>query len=438
MNRTPGTVGETRDESHDAVAVPGVVLVLEGGVPVFRARPLEGGALVIGRSGIEGSGSEARLAVDDERVSRAHAEIRWKGGAWHVRDLGSRNGTSFSGRVVRTGHTVLLLQDDVRPCSGPVAIENGPIVAGPTLQRALAEVARAAAARANLLVLGESGTGKELAARVFHEKGPHASGPKVDVNCAAIPHGIAERLLFGARKGAYSGATENATGYVQSAHEGVLFLDEVGELEPDVQAKLLRVLETKEVMPLGASDARPVDVLVCAATNCDLRAAVASGRFRADLYYRLSQDEVRLSPLRERLEEIPWLVAHAVRSVDGGLVAHAKLVEECLRRPWPGNVRELLAEARRAAHKALASDARVVGVEHLSPTAGARPDSEDPRGKEAGPAARAPIDDPLREKILAVLGEESGNVAAAARALGMHRTQLYRAMKRLGIADRLK
>jgi transcriptional regulator with GAF, ATPase, and Fis domain len=435
------TVGETRDESGAAALVPGIVVVFEAGAPALRVQALQGDALVIGRAGPEAPGStNPRLEVDDERVSRDHAEVRRRDGRWHVRDLGSRNGTSAENRVVRVGHTVLMLEDDVRRFAGALPLGSDPIVAGPSLQKALADVARAAAAGTNLLVLGESGTGKELAARVFHEKGPHRAGPKVDVNCAAIPQGIAESLLFGAKKGAYSGATESAAGYVQSAHKGVLFLDEVGDLETEVQAKLLRVLETKEVMPLGASEARKVDVLVCAATNRDLREAAASGRFRADLYYRLSQNEVRLPPLRERLEEIPWLLARATREVDAGLEPHAKLVEACLRRAWPGNVRELFAEARRAAHRALACDARVVGVEHLSATAGLalEPHERDAREREHGAPPPPGADDPLREKIVAALREHHGNVAAAARALTMHRNQLYRAMRRLGIGERAK
>jgi transcriptional regulator of acetoin/glycerol metabolism len=195
-----------------------------------------------------------------------------------------------------------------------------------------------------------------------------------------------------------------------------------------VQAKLLRVLETREVLALGASRAQPVDVRVCSATHKDLRAAVAAGQFRADLYHRLAQARVRLPPLRERLEEVPWLLAHALR--DAPMPAmHATFVEACLARPWPGNVRELLGEARRAAREALASGNRSLRAEHLDAEAGQA--LEGPSEPSAPSSASPPPDRATLESTLAAHG---GNVSAAARALGLHRTQVYRLMQRWGLS----
>jgi DNA-binding NtrC family response regulator len=291
-------------------------------------------------------------------------------------------------------------------------------------------------------IRGESGTGKEGVARAFHRDGPRREGPFVAVNCAAIPQGIAERLLFGVRRGAYSGAEADAEGYVQAADGGTLFLDEVADLDLQVQAKLLRALETREVMPLGASRPRTVDLHVCSASNRDLRTQVTSGKLREDLYYRIARPAVTLPPLRERLEEIPALVEREVRRVAPELTLDVSFVEACLLRPWPGNVRELLIEARSAAQAALMEDAPLLESRHLDPGAGKpllaggsmmpaadAPPSTGSPAREMRSRSR-PLDGEERGRIEEVLLREGGNVAAAARALGMHRTQLRRLIGR--------
>src|SRR6185436_2830275 len=189
------------------------------------------------------------------------------------------------------------------------------------------------------------------------------------VNCAAIPHTIAERLLFGARRGAYSGAEADAIGYVQEADGGTLFLDEIAELDAQVQAKLLRVLESREVLSLGASRPRKVDFALCSAASKDLRALVGSGGLREDLYFRIGRPAVMLPALRHRPEEIPALIARELARCSPALTAHVALVEQCLLRPWPGNVRELVAEIRVAA-QAAAKDGNRVTAHHLAPSAG--------------------------------------------------------------------
>lgn len=419
-----------------ATALPGAVCIAIAGEPRMRAAPIDRGRLVLGREG--------GLGIDDERASREHAELRWAGGQFTVRDLGSKNGTfvdgvqaeqpitAMPGAVVRIGRSLVLLVADVRPFDRvrETAMAAGELVIGPHLQLALDEVGRSAARGETLALRGESGSGKELAARTYHAASGRATGPFVALNCAAIPEGVAERVLFGAKKGAFSGAVADAEGSLVTADQGTLFLDEVAELVPAVQAKLLRVLETREVLALGATRARPIDLRVVVATHRDLRAEVAAGRFREDLYFRVGRPCVVLPPLRERREEIPWLVARACSSVRAGLVVQTQLLEACCTRPWPGNVRELLAELRHAAGEAVGQGADRVGLEHLAEDAGL-PIASPPSESEAAVAERT-LD---RAAIEAALQRCGANVSAAARELGLHRTQLYRLMKRHGLAE---
>jgi transcriptional regulator with PAS, ATPase and Fis domain len=275
----------------------------------------------------------------------------------------------------------------------------------------------------------------------------------VAVNCAAIPEGVAERLLFGAKKGAFSGATD-AIGYVQSADGGTLFLDEIAELDAGVQAKLLRVLETRDVVPVGAAAGVKIELGIVAATHRDLRVAVAERRFRDDLYYRLARPTVLLPPLRARRADIPPLVAREIAAVDRTLAPHSKLIEACCARPWPGNVRELRHAVREAAGVALSHGRDVVRPEDLPARAGLPVRERYPSqvsqtstserataaaaaiqtGAPAAPVPGAPPPAEIsREQVLAALGSAGGNVSAAARSLGLHRTQLYRMMERFGI-----
>jgi transcriptional regulator of acetoin/glycerol metabolism len=440
----------TQDESSSLARhrgrgkpTPGLALVFSVDQPRWDVLPLQGGELAMGRGEIAG------VSLEDPQMSRRHACVRFDQGRWEVEDLGSRNGTSVDGepvtdpragaelRVVRTGSSVFLLLGDVEPLRAGISTVSGTVL-GPTLALTWERIARAARFGTTLHIAGESGTGKEHAARAFHGFGPRRAGPFIAVNCAAIPEGVAERLLFGARKGAYSGAAADADGYVQAAHGGVLFLDEVAELDLSVQAKLLRALETKEVIPLGASRPVRVDFALVSATHRDLHAQVEAGKLREDLFFRIARPEVRIPQLRERPEEIPWLIAAALRDADPAgaraegspeLKAHASLVEACVLRAWPGNVRELLAEIKSAAQEARGAGVVWVEAQHLSPSAGqafaparARPAA----GKAAAPAARRSTSLPEDAIIQEALHKEGGNVARAARALGVHRTQLRR------------
>jgi len=432
-------------ERSSGSARPGLLLVFTGGAPTLRALPMVGRKLHLGRDDCGGH------RLEDERVSREHAEVEREGQRFIIRDLESRNGTFVDGaeiprevvarnpRTLRIGHSVFVFSDDVRGYDGAVVATSDGIVAGPRTQEVQGRVVRHAQTGDSLLITGESGSGKELAARAFHDAGPRAGGPFIAVNCAAIPEGVAERLLFGAKKGAYSGATSDQDGYVQAADGGTLFLDEIGELDLGVQAKLLRVLETKEVIPLGAARPRPIGFGLVSATHRDLRVAIAAGKFRADLYFRIVLPEVLVPPLRKRPEEIPVLVSRELAKLRDRLLPHAKLIEACLLRPWPGNVRELMGEIRRAGGEALVEGATVVRGELLGNRAGmplgdSRGDSQRTPKREAVPASEMAA--PSREAIEAALTAQGGNVAAAARALGVYRTQLYRWMKRYGIAPR--
>ncbi len=415
---------DTRNEGKRDAA-PGLVLVFSMGKPTLVPMRIEEETVV-------GRGSFAGALELDDRVSRTHVRVS---PSLDLEDLGSRNGTLVGGErirtrraqpgdVIRIGHTLMFVVRDVTPFETPRSLQQDDAIVGPTLRPAWDVVISAGQSEGSVLLLGESGTGKEVAARAFHAASGR-TGPIVAVNAAAIPAGLAERLLFGTRKGAYSGADADADGYVQAAHNGTLFLDEIAELEPQVQAKLLRVLETKEVFALGASKPKTVDMRICSATHKDLRGQVARGAFRQDLYYRIGRPEVRLPPLRERKEEIPWLVTRAV--AEAGLLAHVSLVEACMLRTWPGNIRELLAEAKRAAAAARASGAKEAQQKHLSETAGralaALDDEREAPKSERGAGSRPPPDDEAIKKALEATG---GNVTKAARDLGIHRTQLRR------------
>ena len=419
---------------------PGLVVIFSGGRPQCQAIRLDAKGVVLGRPP-----ADDVHVVDDDRISRRHTRIALKGDGVRVTDLESRNGTFVDGarvgdetfarlpRILRLGQSLVLFVADLRPyAAGSVEVLPDEVV-GPVLRKVRQAVARGAESGDSLLLTGPSGAGKELAARAFHVASG-AKGAFVAVNCATIPAGLAERLLFGARKGTYSGATADAEGYVQAADGGTLFLDEVAELDIAVQPKLLRVLEQHEVVSLGASHPRKVDVRVCAATLKDLRAEVTAGRFREDLYYRIGRPEVRLPSLQERLEEVPWLIARELARVDARLSAHPLLIEACAMRPWPGNVRELLGEIRRAGRDALA-DGRIVVKDRDLPESAGREINDGRRTSASGnPSVGAEVS---RDAIEGALRAEQGNVTRAARTLGMHRNQLRRWIAKNGVDPKM-
>jgi DNA-binding NtrC family response regulator len=426
---------------------PGLIVIFEAGLPAAIPVPIVDGELKLGRD------HEIFTAHPDARVSRQHAVVRCDGHRFTIVDLGSRNGTIADGkrlkadaptevtRVIRIGDVLLVPVRNIEPIQRlGVRVANGR-VEGPALQEALAAACHAARLGSTLHITGESGAGKEGMARAFHAAAP-SSGPFTAVNCATIPEGVAERLLFGAKRGAYSGADADAEGYVQASHGGTLFLDEVAELSLAVQAKLLRVLETGEVLPLGAARPRKVDLRFCSATHRDLRAQVAAGKLREDLFFRIATPRVVVPPLRDRPEEIPWLLRAEIERTGLDLTLHVSMVEACLLRVWPGNARELLAETRSAAQVAIAAGASRVEAAHLSEMAGSafaapvEPQAPAPAAVAAPTPAPAQGSPPTRAKLSGVLKRCEGNVSAAARELGVHRTQLRRWMERHGLDAR--
>lgn len=296
-----------------------------------------------------------------------------------------------------------------------------------------AVVRRLAPFASPVLVTGETGTGKELVARALHALGPRATRPFVAVNCSAIVDTLFESELFGHVRGAFTGATEHRVGLIERAHGGVLLLDEVGELLPGMQAKLLRVLETGEVTRVGASDARRFDVQVIAATNRDLAREVRDGRFRADLYFRLHVAGVHVPALRDRREDIPGLAGwfamrFAARARRVALSIAPPALSLLAGRDWPGNVRELRNVVERAAM--LADGPR------LEPS-----DFELAQAHQVVPLASAPvlrrvrrIADLEREAVAQALADTRGNKMEAARRLGISRRALYRRLEKFGLA----
>jgi DNA-binding NtrC family response regulator len=285
-----------------------------------------------------------------------------------------------------------------------------------------------------VLVSGETGTGKELVARALHAVGPRHGKRFVTVNCSAVVGTLFESELFGHQRGAFTGATEAKTGVFEHADGGTLFLDEVGELPLAVQAKLLRAVEYGEVQRVGGLDVRRVDVSVIAATNRDLRAEVAAGRFRGDLFYRLSIIELHLPPLRDRPEDIPLLTAaflsDCAARTSRPLTAVSTTAERALQNArWDGNVRELRNVVERAC---LLSDARILGEREILAAIAASSGASAAQAAAVAPGAR---DDRLssaqRAQIERVLKRVGGNKTEAARLLGISRRALYRWLDRL-------
>jgi formate hydrogenlyase transcriptional activator len=302
----------------------------------------------------------------------------------------------------------------------------------PALRRVLKQVETVAPTGSTVLIRGETGTGKELIARALHELSPRRGRTFVKLNCAAIPTGLLESELFGHEKGAFTGAISQKVGRFELAHEGTLFLDEVGDIPPELQPKLLRVLQEQEFERLGGTKTIKVDVRLVAATNRDLARMVADGRFREDLYYRLNVFPVALPPLRERPDDIPRLVRHFTqrfaRRMGRRIEAIPPAVMEALvRYPWPGNIRELQNVIERAVILSPGPSLQV-------PLGDLQPAPSQARVPAAAPGTLA---DAERDHILGVLRETGwvlGGPNGAAARLGMKRTTLQSRMKKLGIS----
>ena len=291
-------------------------------------------------------------------------------------------------------------------------------------------IARVAPTETTVLLTGESGTGKEVVARAIHAASPRAPRPFLAINCAALPEQLLESELFGYERGAFTGALQARAGKIEQAAEGVLFLDEVAEMSPSVQAKFLRVLQEREFQRLGGSRVQKADVRVVAATNRDLSAALASGAFREDLYYRLSVFEIPLPPLRERKDDILPLAAAFAEEIGStvsrpcaGISKEGR--EALLAYAWPGNVRELRNAIERAI---ILCDGGLITAEHL-------PSARSGNGRTASPGAARNLSDVERDLVAKALEESRHNKALAARILGITRAQLYSRIRKFGLHD---
>ncbi len=339
--------------------------------------------VVVGRGGGEtahvfdkgeirlGAMSDNDVVVDDESVSRYHGRIVQEDSGYLLADLGSTNG-SFIDRVrvregyLRPGSTIHLGQAELRFQAGEEEVEIVPsrkdrfgdlIGRHPRLREIYAIIEKIAPTNTTVVIEGETGTGKEVVAQTIHKMSPRAGGPLMIFDCGAVPANLVESELFGHEKGAFTGAIMTRLGLFEMADGGTLFLDELGELPLDLQPKLLRALEQREVRRVGSHRPIKLDVRIIAATNRNLDDEVRSGRFRQDLYYRLSVVRLVLPPLRERAEDIPLLVKHFLknasynRAPDGGTRVKSvsrEALELLGAYVWPGNVRELVNTVERA------------------------------------------------------------------------------------------
>lgn len=318
-----------------------------------------------------------------------------------------------------------LLREQVRTRPG----FGGLIGMSPRMERVYKMIEKVGQRDHPVLILGESGTGKELVARSIHYLGPRKDKPFVPVECSSLVPTLVESELFGYTRGAFTGALQAKQGLMESANGGTLFLDEIGEMSLEMQAKLLRSLQQKEIKPVGSTERRPINVRIVAATNRDLELATKNGTFRQDLYFRLNVVQIKLPPLRERKSDIPLLVTTFLEKFLRSSDTPRELTEDAMRRlmayDWPGNVRELENAIERAV--ALGSGP-YVSVNDL-PSSLHYPTSDRAPAREE----MLPLEELERRAILSTLNQTGGDKQAAARALGIGKTTLYRKLKQYQI-----
>jgi DNA-binding NtrC family response regulator len=422
------------------------------------------GAVSIGRA------TDNDIAIEDASVSRNHLRLTVHETFVEAEDLGSANGSSVlrsagaqvrlnahervrlePGDLLRLGGVPLVLQTCRFSSLGPLPAlpqDGQPLLRDPAMRRVYDLAARTGGSDISVLILGETGVGKELMAETLHRNSERRRGPLLKLNCAALPEALLEGELFGYERGAFTGAHTSKAGLLEATHGGSVFLDEIGELPLSTQAKLLRVLEGRSVLRLGSSKPREVDVRFIAATNRDLSKEARAGRFREDLYYRVSGMILRIPPLRDRPSEIEPLANHFVRAFctrmgSPQLTLSAGAIEALLGYSWPGNVRELRNVAERAA---LVSTGSTIEREHvllearseskiqiITSSSGSFGQHEEPTAIfNAAPRPPEPASAPgpgsdrdrERQQILDALERCSGNQTRAAQMLGIARRTL--------------
>jgi DNA-binding NtrC family response regulator len=395
------------------------------------------------------------LRLDQSAVSRLHAKFTVDPDGWRIEDLDSRNGTFVDGRrigeptplrdgaEIRIGDALFKFVPRDVAAYAPYRVDGSiaagasrrstampELIGGSRMDDIASSVEAVARTDLSVFVRGETGTGKEIISRAIHRLSGRA-GDLCAINCAAVPANLIESELFGVRKGAFTGADRDRPGVVKAADGGTLFLDEIGDMPLEMQAKLLRVLEAREIRPVGATRPEPIDVRVVCATHRDLRALATQGSFRGDLLARLQAYEIALPPLRARREDLFQLVRHFLARAgrpDLG-VTFGFMLAVC-DYDWPFNVRECEAAVRRAVAVA---DGPELDVKHLPEELQARAKSYGSRpaaGEESPAANRAPSADDLRAR----LARHKGNVSAVARELGKDPKQVHRWMRMHGLS----
>ena len=435
------------------------IAVFSGDAVAVYALP-PGGRLTVGRA------DDSDVHIDDPAISRRHAVIH-AGPPLAIEDLGGANATHLAlastrghggetlllrrlsseraalavGDRINFGAAVAVVRRAAPPIPAAVA-DDEVILRDPEMRRLYEQVGRAAQGLLSVLVLGETGVGKDVLARALHRASPRASRAFLAINCAALSESLLESELFGHEKGSFTGALQARAGLFESADGGTVFLDEIGDLPMVIQVKLLRVLEAREVLRVGARAPRPVDVRFVSATNKDLEAAVETGAFRQDLYFRLNGIALTVPPLRARPADLPWLVKRflvmASRQMDRA--PHPSLSPAALAAlqayAWPGNVRELRNVIDRAV---VLAPGEVILPEHLPPKvvagAAAPPSIAPGAGILRAPARPAPpstaadrlrreVAEEEKQRILAALAQCDGNQTRAAALLGVSRRTL--------------
>ena len=412
------------------------------------------GRVVVGRS------KTCDLQIDHPSVSRTHFALHVAKGAndieLSVEDLGSSNGTRINGvrmaergrlliapgDVIELGSAIVVVQragasatmlPPPPPSSRPASTRVDPVVVSDAMKRVYRMVDLVAASRIGVLVVGETGVGKEILAEALHRRSARAAAPFVRVNCAAMPDNLLESEMFGFEKAAFTGATQPKPGLLEVANGGTMLLDEVGELGPATQVKLLRVLESREVMRLGGLKPRPVDVRFVSATNRPLEALIEGGTFRRDLYHRLDGITLVIPPLRDRREDILPLAHAFARSFaiehDFPVPAIEPEVQSLLEsHPWPGNIRELKNAIERAC--LLGRGGNITPHDLRLGDASA---AVEPSASSTSTKLRSELEALERERILEALEQTGGNQTRAAALLGIGRRTLVNRIEAYGL-----
>jgi DNA-binding NtrC family response regulator len=434
-HRSPSDEGRPTDSltQRDAPVVPDSVrlLVVSG--------PDRGRELVINKGTyFVGKDDGCDLVLTDTTVSRRHLELVVTRDGILVRDLGSKNGsflrdarfnevTVGAGAIITIGETELRLSGERPPRIEASSAESFGALVGRSLamRQVFGILERVVESDAPVLLEGETGTGKELCAQAIHAAGARATGPLTICDLGAVTPSLIESELFGHVRGAFTGADRERVGAFESAEGGTLFLDEIGELDAALQPRLLRALERQQVKPLGGSEFVNVDTRVIAATNRNLAAEVQAGRFRADLFYRLTVLRVHLPPLRDRKEDIPLLVERFIGADAPGVTLSVEAQALLVDHDWPGNVRELRNVIRRAT--SLLAGARVITPRHL----GIAEQIVTP--EKFHEAKQLLVGDWEVDYLKRLLARTGGNMTRAARIAGLERAYLYRLVRKHGL-----